>query len=155
MALSVLIKSNARSVQKQLNRVFNKFPNITRKGLAQAGFQLIEIIRELSSKQKDFKRRRFAPYSESYLKKLQKEGRPIAIDLKYSGDMLGSLTNKVTGSRKATVFFNRSAEAKKALFNQVLRSPTREFFGFDKRTERIIQKQFANFVLKELRKQGL
>ena len=39
---------------------------------------------------------------------------------------------------------------KRALFNQVLNEPKREFFGFDKRTENIISKQFNRFVEKEL-----
>ena len=38
----------------------------------------------------------------------------------------------------------------RALFNQVLNEPKREFFGFDKRTEDIISKQFNRFVEKEL-----
>jgi hypothetical protein len=40
----------------------------------------------------------------------------------------------------------------RALFNQVLNEPKREFFGFNKRTENIIQKTFNRFVEKELRK---
>ena len=155
MAVNVTLRSNAKSVQKQINRFFQKFPSITRKGLGQAGFQLIEIIKELTEKQKDFRRRKFAPYSESYLKQLNKEGKPTAVDLFNTGQMLGSLTTKIHSNRRASVFFNRSAEAKKALFNQVLRSPTREFFGFDKRTEKIIQRSFVDFVEKELRKFGL
>ena len=41
----------------------------------------------------------------------------------------------------------------RALFNQVLNEPKREFFGFNNRTEKIIRKQFNRFVEKELRKQ--
>ena len=41
---------------------------------------------------------------------------------------------------------------KRALFNQVLNEPKREFFGFNNRTEKIISKQFNRFVEKELRK---
>lgn len=152
MALNVTLRSNAKSVQKQINRFFNKFPTITRKGLAQAGFQLIEIIRELTSKGQDVRRTPFAPYSEAYQKRLQKEGKKTAVDLFYTGQMLGSLTTKVHTNRRASVFFNRTAEMKKALFNQVTREPKREFFGFDKRTEKIIQRNFVKFVEKELRK---
>jgi hypothetical protein len=152
MAATITLKSNVKSIQKRLNDVFRKFPNITKKGLGQAGFQLIDIIRTLTQKGVDYKRRRFAPYSSSYLEQLQKEGKPTAVDLFYSGDMLGSLTTKVHSSRKASVFFNRNTEAKKALFNQVLREPKREFFGFDKRTEKIIQQSFIKFVEKEIRK---
>ena len=40
----------------------------------------------------------------------------------------------------------------RALFNQVLNEPKREFFGFDKRTEKIIKKEFVQFMEKEIRK---
>ena len=40
----------------------------------------------------------------------------------------------------------------RALFNQVLNEPKREFFGFDKRTEKIIQREFVMFMEKEIRK---
>ena len=40
----------------------------------------------------------------------------------------------------------------RALFNQVLKEPKRKFFGFDKRTERIINKGFERFVAKHLRR---
>ena len=73
MAATITLKSNVKSVQKKLNDVFRKFPNITRKGLGQAGFQLIDIIRTLTSKQQDVNRRKFAPYSESYLNNYKKK----------------------------------------------------------------------------------
>jgi hypothetical protein len=70
--------------------------------------------------------------------------------------MLGSLTPdqaiKKTGKFKITLGFSRAEERKKALFNQVLGTPKREFFGFNKPTEQIINKQFNRFVEKELRK---
>jgi hypothetical protein len=37
----------------------------------------------------------------------------------------------------------------RALFNQVLNEPKREFFGFNDRTEKIISNQFNKFVKKE------
>ena len=40
----------------------------------------------------------------------------------------------------------------RALYNQVLNEPKRKFFGFNKRTEKIINKSFEKFVKKELRK---
>jgi hypothetical protein len=48
--------------------------------------------------------------------------------------------------------FQEQRKEKKALFNQVLGTPKREFFGFNKPTEQIINKQFNRFVEKELRK---
>ena len=40
MAVNVIIKTNAKSVQKNFDRFFRRFPSITRKGLAQASFHL-------------------------------------------------------------------------------------------------------------------
>ena len=155
MAVDVRIKSNVKSIQKNFDKFFNKFPLITRKGLARASFRLQSIIKELTSKEQDFRRRRFAPYSDQYLKRLQKEGKSQKVDLFFTGRMLGSITGKVKSSRKATVFFNNAEMRQRALFNQVLNEPKREFFGFDNRTEKLIKKEFVQFMEKEIRKMRL
>ena len=155
MAVDVRIKSNVKSIQKKFDKFFNRFPSITRKGLARASFRLQSIIKELTSKEKDFRRRRFAPYSEQYLERLRKEGKSQKIDLFFTGRMLGSITGKVQSSRKAIIFFNNAEMRQRALFNQVLNEPKREFFGFDKRTEKLIKKEFVQFMEKEIRKMGL
>ena len=155
MAVDVRIKSNVKSIQKKFDKFFNRFPSITRKGLARASFRLQSIIKELTSKEKDFRRRRFAPYSKQYLKRLEKEGKSQKIDLFFTGRMLGSITGKVQSSRKAIIFFNNAEMRQRALFNQVLNEPQREFFGFDKRTEKLIKKEFVQFMEKEIRKMRL
>ncbi|HSG30934.1 MAG TPA: hypothetical protein VLB82_05250, partial [Thermodesulfobacteriota bacterium] len=131
-------------------------PRVIDKGLKQAGFQLLDIIRTKTQKGIDFKDRPFAPYSQGYLKQLQREGKPVKVDLFYSGRMLGSLTPnstiKKTGRGKVSLSFTNSQMRQRALFNQVLNEPKREFFGFNDRTEKIISKQFNRFVEKELRK---
>ena len=155
MAVNVNIKTN----QKQLSAKFKKFgavlPRVIDKGVKQAGFQLVEIIRTKTKKGVDFNDRRFAPYSDSYLKQLQREGKPTAVDLFYTGRMLGSLSPsmiKKTGKHKVTLAFSRKDEIDKAFFNQVTTDPQRKFFGFNTRTEKIIQRTFNKFVEKELRK---
>jgi hypothetical protein len=155
MAVDVRIKSNVKSIQRNFDKFFNKFPSITRKGLARASFRLQSIIKELTSKEQDFRRKRFAPYSDQYLKRLQKEGKSQKVDLFFTGRMLGSITGKVKSSRKATVFFNNAEMRQRALFNQVLNEPKREFFGFDNRTEKLIKKEFVQFMEKEIRKMRL
>ena len=156
MALDLKIKTNANLVQKRYSRIQRKFKSIFEKGLLQAGFQLLDIIRTKTAKGIDFRGRPFAPYSEGYLKKLQREGKPTKVDLFYSGRMLGSLTPnstiKKTGRNKVSLAFSNSQMMQRALFNQVLKDPKREFFGFNNRTENIIRKQFNRFVEKELRK---
>ena len=156
MAVSLQIKSNQKQVSKNLKKFQSVLPRVIDKGIKQAGFQLLEIIRTKTKKGIDFRDRPFAPYSQGYLKHLQKIGYPTKVDLHYSGDMMGSLTPnetiKKTGKHKITLGFARAEERNKALWNQVLNTPKREFFGFNNRTEKIIQRTFNKFVEKELRK---
>ena len=156
MAVDLNIKTNSKQVQRKFKRFQSVLPRVIDKGLKQAGFQLLDIIRTKTQKGIDFRDRPFAPYSEGYLKKLNKEGKSTNVDLFYSGRMLGSLTPastvKKSGRGKVTLAFSNSQMRQRALFNQVLGEPKREFFGFNNRTEKIISKQFNRFVEKELRK---
>ena len=157
MALDINIKTNAKAIEKRYKRLQSKFPSIIDKGILQGGFQLLDIIRTKTAKGVDFRDTPFAPYSSSYLKQLQREGKPTKVDLFYSGRMLGALTPsnrtvKKTGKHKISLNFSNAQMRQRALFNQVLNEPKREFFGFNNRTEKIISKQFNRFVEKELRK---
>jgi len=156
MAVDLKIKSNNKQVARKFKKFQSVLPRIIDKGLKQAGFQLLDIIRTKTQKGQDFRDRRFAPYSSSYLKKLNKEGKSTNVDLFYSGRMLGSLTPnssvKKTGKHKVSLGFSNSQMRQRALFNQVLNDPKREFFGFNNRSEKIISKSFNRFVEKELRK---
>jgi hypothetical protein len=153
-AKGIVIKTdtNSKEVIRKIDLFENKLKKIIDKGIKQAGFQLIDIIRTKTKKGIDFRGVTFAPYSEGYLKKLNKEGKSTNVDLFYTGKMLGNLTSNKTGKYKVSVGFSRAEERKKALFNQVLGNPKREFFGFNNTTEKIINKQFNRFVEKELRK---
>ena len=156
MAVDLKIKSNSKEISKKFKRLQSKLPRIIDKGVKQAGFQLVDRIRTKTQKGIDFNDRPFAPYSEGYLKRLNREGKKTAVDLFYTGRMLGSLTPassvKKTGKHKVSINFTNAEMRQRALFNQVLNEPKREFFGFNKRTENIISKQFNRFVAKELRK---
>ena len=152
MAVDLKIKSNSKQVSKKFKKFQSVLPRIIDKGVKQAGFQLIDIIRTKTQKGINFKDGAFAPYSQGYLKKLNREGKSTNVDLFYSGRMLGSLTSKKTGKHKVSLGFSNAQMLQRALFNQVLNDPKREFFGFNNRTEKIISKQFNRFVEKELRK---
>ena len=156
MAVDLKIKSNNKQVARKFKKFQSVLPRIIDKGVKQAGFQLVDIIRTKTQKGIDFNDRPFAQYSQSYLKQLNREGKSTNVDLFYSGRMLGSLTPsgsvKKTGKHKVSVNFTNSQMRQRALFNQVLNEPKREFFGFNNRTEKIISKQFNRFVEKELRK---
>ena len=154
MALSVKIKNNSKAIEKRFKRLEKKFPKLIDKGILQGGFQLLDIIRTKTQKGIDFRDRKFAPYSDSYLKKLQREGKKTNVDLFYSGRMLGALTPsrsvKKTGRNKVSVAFTNAQMIQRALFNQVLNEPKREFFGFNDRTEKIISKQFNRFIKQQI-----
>ena len=155
MSIRLNIKTNQKKLAAKFKKLGAKLPRIIDKGVKQAGFQLVEIIRTKTQKGIDFNDRRFAPYSEGYIKQLQREGKPTAVDLFYSGRMLGALTPsmvKKTGKHKVTLAFSRKEEIDKAFFNQVTTDPQREFFGFNSKTEKIINKAFIRFVEKELQK---
>ena len=157
MALEVKIKTNAEFIKKRFKRIERKFKSIIEKGILQGGFQLLDIIRTKTAKGIDFRDRPFAPYSQGYLKHLQKKGYPTKVDLFYSGRMLGALTPsgktiKKTGTNKVSVGFSNSQMLKRAVFNQVLGKTKREFFGFNDKTANIIGRQFNKFVAKEFRK---
>ena len=160
MAINLNIKTNQKEIARKFKQFQSKIPRAIDKGLLQAGFQLVDIIRTKTAKGVDFKSRPFAPYSEGYLKQLQREGKKTNVDLFYSGRMLGALTPsnrtvKKTGKHKITLSFSNAQMRQRALFNQVLGKTKREFFGFNDRTEKIIAKQFNRFVAKEFRKARL
>ena len=154
MAVNLKIKSNEKQLSKKYKKLQSRLPRLIDKGVKQAGFQLLDRIRTKTQRGIDFRDRPFAPYSQGYLKQLQREGKKTNVDLFYSGRMLGALTPsrsvKKTGRNKVSVAFTNAQMIQRALFNQVLNEPKREFFGFDKRTEDIISKQFNRFVEKEL-----
>ena len=156
MTIDLKIKSNSKQVAQKFKNFQSVLPRIIDKGIKQAGFQLLDIIRTKTQKGIDFNDIPFAPYSQGYLKKLNREGKSTNVDLFYSGRMLGTLTPnstiKKSGKHKISLAFNNSQMRQRALFNQVLNDPKREFFGFNNRTEKIISKQFNKFVEKELRK---
>jgi len=149
-------KTNSKEVIRKVNKFESALERAIDKGVKQAGFQLLDIIRTKTQKGIDFNSKPFAPYSEGYLKRLQKEGKETNVDLWYSGKMLGALTpNQAitkTGKHKITLGFARAEERNKALWNQVVNSPKREFFGFNNTTEKIINKQFNRFIEKELKR---
>ena len=153
MAINIRFNDNSKQVQRNIKRFQNKFPRIVEKGIKQAGFQLLEFIKTKTKKGQRFDTGRFASYSASYLKQLQREGKPTKVDLFYTGRMLGSLTPsstvKKTRKNKISLGFSNSEMAQRALFVQVLNKPERPFFGFNARTEQAIKKAFNRFVKKE------
>ena len=73
-AKGIVVKtnSNSKEVIRKIDKFENRLSKIIDKGIKQAGFQLLEIIRTKTKKGIDFRDRPFAPYSEGYLKHLNK-----------------------------------------------------------------------------------
>ena len=154
--IKIKTQTNSKEVIRKVDKFESALERAIDKGVKQAGFQLLDIIRTKTQKGIDFNSKPFAPYSQGYIKRLEKEGKPTNVDLWYSGKMLGALTPnqalKKTGKHKITLGFARAEERNKALWNQVMNRPKREFFGFNNTTEKIINKQFNRFIEKELKK---
>ena len=111
------MKTNSKEVSKKLGKFQNKLSRSIDKGVRQAGFQLLEIIKTKTKKVLEFNNDPFAAYSEGYRKRLQREKRPLKVDLHYDGDMLRSLTpnstikkNRQTSS--ISCFFKRRTKKK-------------------------------------------
>jgi hypothetical protein len=71
--------------------------------------------------------------------------------------MLQSISSKVVSRNKAQVFFRSPREATKGLFHQkgMGKLPKRKFFGFSKKTEKVIQRTYEQFLKKEIRRLGI
>ena len=155
MAVNLKIKDNTQQVRNNFKKLGRRLTKTIDKGVKQAGFQLLDIIRTKTKKGIDINSRKFAPYSSGYLKKLQREGKKTAVDVFYTGRMLGSLTPnqtiKKTGKHQVTLSFSNAEMRQRALYNQVLNEPKRVFFGFNRRTEKIINKSFEKFMKKHIR----
>ena len=157
MVAEVKLKTNSKVVAKNFKRLAKKLPRFIDKGLLQAGFHLLDIIRTKTAKGQDFRGKPFESYTRGYIKRLQREGKKTAVDLFYSGRMLGALTPsgktvRKIGNNIVGVSFSNAQMRQRALFNQVLMGEkNREFFGFNSRTENIIGKAFNRFVEKQIR----
>ena len=154
------MKTNSKELSKKLGKFQSKLSRAIDKGVRQAGFQLLDIIRTKTAKGIDINSRKFAPYSTSYLKKLNREGKKTVVDLFYTGRMLSALTPsgktvRKTGKHKVSLGFSYAQMRQRALFNQVLNEPKRVFFGFNDRREKIIQNTFNKFIKKQFRNMKL
>ena len=153
MALDLKVTSNVRAVLARYVKFLNRFPRIIQKGLDQAGEQLKTIIVKRTELGKDQDGKRFIGYSPAYAELKGKS----TVDLEDTNQMLQSISSKAVSKNKAQVFFRSQREATKGLFHQkgMGNLPKRKFFGFNKKTEKVIQKQFENFVKKEIRRLGI
>jgi phage gpG-like protein len=146
--ISFKIDSNLKLASKRFDKFFKKFPHIIKQGLAQASIQLKEIILHKTNKGYDVSGKRFPEYSKMYA---EEKGKTI-VNLQDTNTMLQSISNRVINKNKSQVYFKSQTEAKKAYWHQTGQGnlPVREFFGFNNKTERVIQKSFEKFLKKQI-----
>jgi len=150
MALSVHFSTNTKKIQKKFNRFLRRFPRVTRKGLEQAGEQLRRIIEDKTTRGEKYTSGRFVAYSPEYSALKGK----TTVDLQDSNRMLQSMKSRVVNNYKSQVYFNDMGMGKRAYWHQTGSGnlPKRPFFGFNKKVENVIKKQFENLVSKEIRR---
>ena len=147
--LNAKVTSNLPLVRKRFNRFFKRFPNIVTKGLEQAGVQLKTIIDTRTDKGIDLNKRKFTAYSPSYA---EEKGKTI-VNLQDTNRMLQSIDSKKRNKNQVQIYFRSQAQAKKALWHQqgMGKLPVRKFFGYDKRTEKVIRDTFEKFMKKQIK----
>ena len=151
MALSLKVKSNVKNLQARYIKFARKLPRIITMGLEQAGVQLKTAILHKTDRGIDVNRRNFI--ASSYAEEKGK----TRVDLQDTNRMLQSIDSRVVAKNKVQVYFRSGREATKAFWHQTGQGnlPVRKFFGYDNALKNVIQKQFNNFVKKEIRRLGL
>ena len=147
--LGVSFRTNSKLLSKRINRFFKEIPDIATQGVKKSAFLLKQIILQRTAKGRGL-RGAFFGYSQSYKEYLNKIGAPSVVDLRLTGDMLGSIQTKLINKRKASIYFGRKTEEEKAV--RITRDQDRPFFGYTDKEGKFITKQFNIFAKKELRK---
>jgi len=148
MVAEVKIKANTIEVTNYIKRIAMQMPSNIQKGLAQASAFGNQQITEKTQKGQMPDGGRFRPYSKRTRKDRAERGRQISfVDLTDSGRMFRSLTFKATRN-KATLFFRRQEENKKAFFHDTGhgKMPQRPFFAIGRRDEDKIRSIFNRAI---------
>jgi phage gpG-like protein len=160
MAVAVHVKTNVKYVQKNIRNFQKRFPNEIKRTLLKSGFLLLTIIKELTKKGKSFKRSKFPKYSKGYEKwkrEYSKSRASNVVDLMLTGRMMQSLTPdstvKAKGKNRVELKFSNEDMRDRAFRIQTgVGQPIRPFFGFDKRTEKKINKEFEKEIGKRMKR---
>ena len=147
--LKARVTSNLPLVRKRFNKFFKKFPRSITRGLDQAGVQLKEIILERTDKGIDLNKRKFITYSPMYS---ALKGKTV-VNLQDTNRMLQSIDSKIKNKNQVQIYFRSQSQAKKALWHQqgMGNLPQRKFFGYDRRTEKVIRDSFEKFIGKQIK----
>ena len=139
--MQVKISSNAGKVERTLKKKGKDVSKSMKRALSRTALAGINIIEDRTEAGIGYKGGAFKPYSEKYNAFRREEGRGSNVDLQFSGRMLGSMTSKAD-SKKATIFFTRAEESKKAAMN----NKSRPFFGFNRQEEKNLAMVFFRYI---------
>jgi len=138
------VESNILQVVQNFEKQIREQPNLVKKALGRTAEFLIFIIKQRTSKGKDYQGFSFLPYTQEYKKFRQQHGRQTGFaDLNFSGQMLSNITQRSNPSY-AIIYFANKFQNVKALGNQ----NKRKFFAIGN-TE---VKPITNVFLKEYTK---
>ena len=157
MVVAVQVKTNSKELQRNIRLFQKRFPNEIKRTLLKTGFLLLTIIKDLTKKGKSFTRAKFPKYNESYAAWKTKHVKSNIVDLMLSGSMMQSLTPdstvKAKGKNRVELKFSNEDMRDRAFRIQTgVGQPIRPFFGFDKRTEKKINKEFEKEIGKRMKR---
>lgn len=144
MVADIRITANTVDVMAYINKTKQAIPTQIQKGLAQASLYGIQQITDKSQKGQLPDGGRFKPYKQSTIKNRKRRGRQVSfVDLTDTGRMFRTLTSKLSKS-KATLFFRRQEENRKAFFLETgtRHMQSRPFFAIARRDEDKIRQIF-------------
>ena len=153
MVAEVKITSNTIQIANEIKGISRKMSSAIKKSLANvSAFEIKEIRSRTETKGIDAFGRKFKPYSPNYKRAGVKQSG--VVDLNDSGNMLGSMTSKISAS-KGVLFFRRNEETKKASFHDLFgvgkNKVTRKFFRISKDEQKEIRLRFSKVLERELK----
>ena len=142
--MKITIEDNSLQVAKNFEKQVREHPLQVKTALGRTAEFLIGLIKQRTSRGKDYQGRSFPPYTNVYKEFRQQAGRQTQFpDLNFSGQMLSSMTQKSEPSY-AIIFFANKFQNIKALGNQ----SKRRFFAIgDKEAQPI-----TNVFMQEYKK---
>lgn len=147
--MDIKVKTNVRNLQTRYIKFLNKLPRIVTQGLEQAGAFMVEAIKTRTDRGLDVNRKSFIAYSPEYAQLKNK----TKVDLQDNNDMLNNISWQRVNKNKVKVYFRSQRELDKAYWHQTGSGnlPVRKFFGYDRRLEKQVQKNFVKFLTKKIR----
>jgi len=123
--MKITIEDNSLQVAKNFEKQVREHPLQVKTALGRTAEFLIGLIKQRTSRGKDYQGRSFPPYTNVYKEFRQQAGRQTQFpDLNFSGQMLSSITQK-SEPDYAVIYFANKFQNVKAIGNQ----KKRKFFA--------------------------